>query len=138
MKNVKVFKDYKAYEAVMDKDYDSHENYGKVYILDEASRIEAEARFEMKSARCAVKNFFRIIPDEMKGFHSGFEEELLDAIDNGRFSDYWRSDGFGKSYWVGWNVVADCWDGGLVYISLRMSKDTYNFSGKLLDGMVIE
>lgn len=51
MKRVKIFKDRKDYEAVVDKDYDSHQAYNKVYILDEEKRIEAEARFEIKSAR---------------------------------------------------------------------------------------
>lgn len=122
MKRVKIFKDCKDYEAVVDKDYDSHQAYNKVYILDEEKRIEAEARFEIKSARCAIKKFFRIIPDEMKGFRD-FEEEMLEMVEDGRFSNHWAVDGFGRHYYAGWNVVD--LNGEMVYISLRMSKDVY-------------
>lgn len=135
-KKARIFNSESDYEEVCCPEWENCEGYNRVNVIDIPRKIDIEVKFEMKRMKCAVKRFFRELPEKYERLKC-FEEEMLDAIEDIRFSKQigvykdgafhseWGLNGeCGEENWAVWDIEPNGWDdeGAVIYISLRVGR----------------
>ena len=120
-KYVRYFENQDEYDVF----YDTHEHFGyRTDIVENKNDVSADATYECKSWKTAVKRFFAAISIDRR-FDGWDEECFIEAIGNGHWNDkstVWN-DETGRCEYTGdyaWGVEE--LDDGLWYIFLKVAK----------------